>query len=50
MRRHFDQVLISPTPLWQFIAGQIIGGSLRGFYAGGVILILTMPDRHRTDL
>ena len=39
----FDQVLISPTPLWQFIAGQIIGGSLRGFYAGGVILVLTMP-------
>ena len=39
----FDQVLISPTPLWQFIAGQIIGGSLRGFYAGGVILILTLP-------
>lgn len=32
----FDQVMISPTPLWQFIAGQIIGGSLRGFYAGGV--------------
>ena len=30
-------------PLWQFIAGQIIGGSLRGFYAGGVILVLTMP-------
>ena len=28
----FDQVMISPTPLWQFIAGQIIGGSLRGFY------------------
>ncbi|WP_243107586.1 ABC transporter permease [Clostridium sp. OF09-36] len=23
----FDQVMISPTPLWQFIAGQIIGGS-----------------------
>lgn len=21
----FDQVMISPTPLWQFIAGQIIG-------------------------
>ena len=39
----FDQVMISPTPLWQFIAGQIIGGSLRGFYAGGVILILTLP-------
>lgn len=39
----FDQVMISPTPLWQFIAGQIIGGSLRGFYAGGVILVLTLP-------
>lgn len=39
----FDQVLISPTPLWQFIVGQIIGGSLRGLYAGCVILLLTMP-------
>lgn len=39
----FDQVMISPTPLWQFIAGQIIGGSLRGLYAAGVILFLTTP-------
>lgn len=39
----FDQVMISPTPLWQFIAGQIIEGSLRGLYAGGIILLLTMP-------
>ena len=39
----FDQVMISTTPLWQFIAGQIIGGSLRGLYAGGIILLLTMP-------
>lgn len=39
----FDQVMISPTPLWQFIVGQIIGGSLRGLYAGSVILLLTMP-------
>jgi ABC-type polysaccharide/polyol phosphate export permease len=39
----FDQVLISPTPLWQFVVGQIIGGSLRGLYAGGVILLLVMP-------
>lgn len=41
----FDQVMISPTPLWQFIAGQIIGGSLRGVYAGSMILILTVPFR-----
>ena len=43
-----DQVMISPTPLWQFILGQVIGGSLRGMYAGGIILLLTMPTR--TDL
>ena len=41
-----DQVMISPTPLWQFIAGQIIGGSLRGIYAACVILVLTVPVRH----
>ena len=39
----FDQVMISPTPLWQFIIGQILGGSLRGLYAGSIILLLTMP-------
>lgn len=39
----FDQVMISPTPLWQFIVGQIVAGSLRGLYAGCVILLLTMP-------
>ncbi len=40
-----DQVMVSPTPLWQFIVGQIIGGSLRGMYAAVVILILTLPVR-----
>lgn len=40
-----DQVMMSPTPLWQFITGQVIGGSLRGLYAGIVILILTSPIR-----
>ena len=39
----FDQVMISPTPLWQFIVGQIIGGSLRGVYAGCVIMVLVLP-------
>ena len=43
-----DQVMVSPTPLWQFILGQVIGGSLRGMYAGGIILLLTLPIR--TDL
>ena len=43
-----DQVMVSPTPLWQFILGQIIGGSIRGLYAGGIILLLTFPIR--TDL
>ncbi len=39
----FDQVMISPTPLWQFIVGQIIGGSLRGIYAGCIIILLILP-------
>ena len=38
-----DQIMVSPTPLWQFILGQIIGGSIRGMYAGCVILLLTSP-------
>ena len=40
-----DQIMISPTPLWQFILGQIIGGALRGMYAGCVIMLLTLPIR-----
>ncbi len=39
----FDQVLISPTPLWQFVIGQIIAGALRGLYAGAIILLLVFP-------
>ena len=38
-----DQVMVSPTPLWQFIVGQIIGGSLRGMYSSCIIILLTMP-------
>lgn len=38
-----DQVMISPTPLWQFILGQVIGGSLRGMYAACIILTITLP-------
>ena len=41
----FDQVMISPTPLWQFVVGQMLGGSLRGLYAGCIILALTIPVR-----
>lgn len=40
-----DQIMVSPTPLWQFILGQVIGGSLRGMYAGCIILLLTLPLR-----
>ena len=38
-----DQVMVSPTPLWQFIVGQIIGGAFRGMYSAGIILLLTLP-------
>ena len=40
-----DQVMVSPTPLWQFIVGQILGGALRGMYAAVVILLLISPIR-----
>ena len=40
-----DQVMVSPTPLWQFILGQIIGGSLRGMYAATIIMLLTATIR-----
>ncbi|MBR3544491.1 MAG: ABC transporter permease [Oscillospiraceae bacterium] len=43
-----DQIMVSPTPLWQFILGQVLGGALRGLYAGCVIMLLTYPIR--TDL
>ena len=36
----FDNIMISPTPMWQYILGQMLGGSLRGFYAGTLVLIL----------
>lgn len=39
----FEQVIISPTPLWQFVAGQVIGGSLRGMYGGLLILLISLP-------
>ncbi len=39
----FDQVIISPTPLWQFVVGQIIAGGLRGLYAAGLIILLILP-------
>lgn len=39
----FDQVIISPTPLWQFVAGQILAGALRGLYAAGIIMLLILP-------
>ncbi|MCD8084395.1 MAG: ABC transporter permease [Clostridiales bacterium] len=41
----FDQVIISPTHLWQFLIGQIIAGALRGLYAAGIILLLVWPIR-----
>ena len=39
----FDQVIISPTPLWQFVVGQILAGALRGLYAGAIIMLLVLP-------
>ena len=46
----FDQVMISPTPLWQFIVGQVIAGSLRGLYAGCVIMLPGPADSYRSNI
>ena len=34
----FDNIMISPTPMWQYILGQMFAGSLRGMYAGGLVI------------
>ena len=34
----FDNILISPTPMWQYILGQMTAGSLRGMYAGLLVI------------
>ena len=39
----FDHIIISPTPMSQYIAGQMLGGSLRGMYGGCLILLLSIP-------
>ncbi len=39
----FDYIIISPTPMPAYIFGQMLGGSLRGMYAGILILLLSVP-------
>lgn len=39
----FEQVMISPTSLWQFVIGQILGGGLRGMYGGILVLLISLP-------
>lgn len=34
----FDNIMISPTPLWQYILGQMLAGGLRGMYAGVLVI------------
>ena len=38
----FDQIVMSPTSLLEYILGQTFGGALRGFYAGCLVLLLSM--------
>ena len=39
----FDHIIISPTPMSAYIAGQMLGGALRGMYSGVLILLLSIP-------
>ena len=36
----FDNIMISPTPMWQYILGQMLAGSLRGMYAGCLVILV----------
>ena len=36
----FDNIMISPTPMWQYILGQMTAGSLRGMYAGCLVIVV----------
>jgi ABC-2 type transport system permease protein len=39
----FEQIIISPTSLGQYVIGQSIGGSLRGIYSGILVLLIALP-------
>lgn len=39
----FEQIIISPTSLNQYVLGQAIGGALRGMYGGFLILLISLP-------
>lgn len=41
--KSFKQVVISPTPWWQYLIGQMLGGALRGMYTGCLLLLITIP-------
>ncbi len=36
----FDNIMISPTPMWQYILGQMLAGALRGMYAGVLVIVV----------
>lgn len=39
----FEQIIISPTSLTQYVIGQSIGGALRGIYSGLIVLLISLP-------
>lgn len=39
----FEQIIISPTSLSQYVLGQAIGGALRGMYSGILVLLIALP-------
>jgi len=39
----FEQIIISPTSLGEYVIGQSIGGSLRGIYSGILVLLIALP-------
>ncbi|MEK7547157.1 MAG: ABC transporter permease [Patescibacteria group bacterium] len=46
--RSIDEILVSPTPPWILIAGYVMGGIIRGFMVGLLVLLISLFFTHLT--
>lgn len=40
--KSFQQIIISPTPMWQYVTGIVIAGGFRGVYSGLWVIVLAL--------
>ena len=44
--RTIDELLVSPTPPWVIVAGDVVGGMVRGILIGAVVLLVSLFFTH----